>query len=299
MNNIDIEKYNDINFLSTLLFDVLYNKKMNRKLNIEDVKLSDIKMENIKKMYKDTELRNLLNNIFNRDITYETKEFNKYIFKVNDIDHNVDIVLKTVDNPDELHNSDNMNKIITYLLSGLVINKKTKHILMNILNVDVNTHDIKKYIDKYTDNEDVILNLIKKDTQISVEIREHFFKLDNLYNLFNDNSFEYTNNDIRVIIFQVLYTLAVIQDRYPTFKHNNLDLKNIYCYLKEKTDSYYEYIIDDIKFNIPNIGLDIKITNFDDSIIVNKLDNESIIDSLKLEDNDINLKLSIFEKTRT
>lgn len=52
MNNIDIEKYNDINFLSTLLFDVLYNKKMNRKLNIEDVKLSDIKMENIKKCIK-------------------------------------------------------------------------------------------------------------------------------------------------------------------------------------------------------------------------------------------------------
>ena len=24
MNNIDIEKYNDINYLSTLLFDVLY-----------------------------------------------------------------------------------------------------------------------------------------------------------------------------------------------------------------------------------------------------------------------------------
>ena len=30
MNNIDIEKYNDINYLSTLLFDVLYNKKMDR-----------------------------------------------------------------------------------------------------------------------------------------------------------------------------------------------------------------------------------------------------------------------------
>jgi hypothetical protein len=291
MNNIDIEKYNDINFLSTLLFDVLYNKKMNRKLNIEDVKLNDIKIENIKKIYKDTELRNLLNNIFNRDITYENKEFNKYIFKVNDIDHNVDIVLKIIDNSDQLYNSDNMNKIITYLLSGLVINKKTKHILMNILNVDVNTSDIKKYIDKYTDNEDVILNLTKKDKQISIEIREHFFKLDSLYNLFNDNSFEYTNNDIRVIIFQVLHTLAVIQDRYPTFKHNNLDLKNIYCYLKEKTDSYYEYTLDDIKFNIPNIGLDIKITNFDDSVIVNKLDNESIIDSLKLEDNTYDIKI--------
>ena len=49
MNHIDFDKYDDINYLSTLLFDVLYNKKNNRKVVIEDVKISDIKLNNIKK----------------------------------------------------------------------------------------------------------------------------------------------------------------------------------------------------------------------------------------------------------
>ena len=72
MNNIDIEKYNDINYLSTLLFDVLYNKKMDRKVQIEDVSVKDaLKMSNIKKEYDGNELTSLINGIFNRNISYQ------------------------------------------------------------------------------------------------------------------------------------------------------------------------------------------------------------------------------------
>jgi hypothetical protein len=184
-----------------------------------------------------------------------------------------------------------MNKIMTYLFSGLVINKKTKHILMNILNVDVEVENINRYINKYTDDESIMNDLLKKGKKISVEVREHFFKLDILHNIFYDNSIELTDNDIKIIIFQILHTLAVIQDRYPTFRHNNLDLKNIFYYLKEKNNNTYEYELDNITYNIPNIGLDIKITNFDDAIIIGKIDNESIIDSLKIEDNTYDLKI--------
>ena len=64
---------------------------------------------------------------------------------------------------------------------------------------------------------------------LSVEIREHFFKMDSLQNIMNDPSIEILDNDIKVLIFQVLHTLAVIQERYPTFRHNNLDLNNNTC----------------------------------------------------------------------
>ena len=128
MNNIDIEKYNDINYLSTLLFDVLYNKKMDRKVQIEDVSVKDaLKMSNIKKEYDGNELTSLINGIFNRNISYQYNILNKFVYKINDIDHPVDIILSP--------NTSNINKMITYLLCGLVINKKTKHILMNIFNL--------------------------------------------------------------------------------------------------------------------------------------------------------------------
>ena len=85
MNNIDIDKYNDINYLSSLLFDVLYNKKMERAVSIESVDIKDVKVSNILKNYEGAELTNLINSVFNRDITYLYKNIKKYTFKINDI----------------------------------------------------------------------------------------------------------------------------------------------------------------------------------------------------------------------
>jgi hypothetical protein len=285
MNNIDIDKYNDINYLSGLLFDVLYNKKMDRKVSIETVSISDISVDNIKKTQNSNDYKKLINNIFNRNISFIEKNNLKYIFKINDIDRSCDIVLSVIPNDsNNIYNIENMNKIITYLLSSLVINKETKHILMNIINIDVLSNDIIRYIEKYTDNDNILKVLNKKNNKISIEIREHFFKMDSLYNILNDKNTEINDRMIRVIIFQVLHTLFIIQNKYPKFRHNNLNLKNIYCYLKEKNSNTYEYKIDGNVFIIPNIGLELKITNFDESV-VDEIDNESIIDSLKTNDN--------------
>ena len=287
MNNIDIDKYNDINYLSSLLFDVLYNKKMERAVSIESVDIKDVKVSNILKNYEGAELTNLINSVFNRDITYLYKNIKKYTFKINDIVNGVDIVLKDINNINTLLNNDNMNKVMTYLLSDLVIKKKTKHILMNIFNFTLKYDEIKIFLEKYLSDE----TISKSNKLISVELREHYFKMDNLFNILNDKLIEVTDNDMKILIFQVLHTLAIIQEKYPTFKHNNLDLKNIYCYLKEKTSSTYEYILEGNKYIVPNIGLEIKITNFDDSIISDVLDNESIIDSLKKNDNTYDIKI--------
>ena len=65
MENIDIEKYDDINYLSTLLFDFLYNKKSDREIMVEHINLKDIKSSTIKKLYQDKHLRKLILNVFN------------------------------------------------------------------------------------------------------------------------------------------------------------------------------------------------------------------------------------------
>jgi hypothetical protein len=302
MNNIDINKYDDISYLSGLLFDVLYNKKMERKVSIGHVSISDINIDNIKKNYHGEQLKKLINNVFNRDITFIEKSGLKLIFKVNDIDNNVDLVLNIYNNEETgLYNIINMNKIMTYLFSDLVINKMTKHILMNVFNFDVNSSDIGRYIEKFTDDESILKIFHKKSNKVSIEIREHYFKMDTLFNILNDKNTEIDENMMKVIIFQVLHTLAVIQSKYPKFRHNNLDIKNIYCYLKEKNSNTYEYELDGYKYIIPNIGLELKITNFDESTIVGELDNESLIDTLKNADNkyDVNKFLHSLLKVNT
>ena len=42
------------------------------------------------------------------------------------------------------------------------------------------------------------------------------------------------NIKVKPLLFQVIHTLAVIQDNYPDFRHNKLDSNNIYVYLKVK-----------------------------------------------------------------
>jgi hypothetical protein len=241
-------------------------------------------------LYQDKHLRKLILNVFNRDISFTSKIGNKLIFKINDIDHQLDIILKASDVYQTLNNSTDMNKVMTYLFSDFVIHKETKHILMNVMNFDVKYSEIKYYIEKYLE-EHIIKILSKKDKIISVELREHYFKMETLEDIINNNDTKLSDDDIIVIIFQILHTLAVIQNKYPNFRHNNLDLKSIYCYLKDKKEKTYEYIIDGHKFNVPNIGYEIKITHFDESIIINEFDNESIIDSLKTIDNTYDIKI--------
>lgn len=63
-----------------------------------------------------------------------------------------------------------------------------------------------------------------------------------------------TNLDdiLRVIIFQVLYTMITIQEKYPTFMHNDLNINNI-LYNMGSNDGYYKYIYNNVEYNVPDI----------------------------------------------
>ena len=70
------------------------------------------------------------------------------------------------------------------------------------------------------------------------------------------------------LLFQIIHTLAVLQNEYEGFRHNNLKLNNIYLYFKKPLEDYIEYegFYND-KFYINNLEFEIKIANFDKSII--------------------------------
>jgi hypothetical protein len=79
---------------------------------------------------------------------------------------------------------------------------------------------------------------------------------------------ETVHESVRLVLFQVLYTLAVIQQVYPGFRHNDLHARNILVHrhsLENIGSKYFEYILNDsISYKVPaRYGFQIYVTDFD------------------------------------
>ena len=164
----------------------------------------------------------------------------------------------------------NNDSLLSYLLSQLILNKQTTHILLPILNIDMLFTDI-EHVLKNDDCYDKIKSAINNNEISNIcccQLREQFFKIMVLEDYLSKNKCSHKG-----LIFQVIHTLAVLQTQYPGFRHNNLLLKNIVIYLKKKNNQYNIYNNfnkkSNEKFYVPNIGFDIKITNFENTIIPN------------------------------
>jgi serine/threonine protein kinase len=88
-----------------------------------------------------------------------------------------------------------------------------------------------------------------------------------------------TVRDWRVILFQIIYTLAKVQYIYPNFKHNDLKANNILVKNTEQQPDrtlYYKYGIGNKRFIIPDIGMQVKIWDFDFSTIEGIVENNKV-----------------------
>jgi hypothetical protein len=92
------------------------------------------------------------------------------------------------------------------------------------------------------------------------------------------------NKDLffRVLLFQIIYTLAVIQDFFPKYRHN--DLRDVNVLVFERPDwktfrtgaSRYEYVLDKQSFYVPEIGVQAALWDYDLSSIQGQIDNTKI-----------------------
>ena len=69
----------------------------------------------------------------------------------------------------------------------------------------------------------------------------------------------------KVVLFQLIYTLAVIHKKYPSFRHNDLKLNNILVQKSVgKKKKRMQYTFDEsLVFEVPDIGIMIKLWDFD------------------------------------
>lgn len=84
----------------------------------------------------------------------------------------------------------------------------------------------------------------------------------------------------QVIFFQIFFTLAVIQERYPSFRHNDLKANNILLqkveHLSSAKRSASKYSLGNYNYIIPNLGFSVQMCDFDFACIPGVVDNDKV-----------------------
>ena len=261
-----------------LIYDYLYNVNTKNCFSFDKISLGKISIDDIKITIPEE----------NNDLEFYTKTKEDLLsarFKISNYDDETkQIILKrysnqfpvnikvnfysTTENTNSFDSKVNNDSLFSYLLSQLVLGKKTNHLLLPIINIDCDLDSIESIIknDNLYGKIKSAINSGEISNKCCLQIREHFFKSISLEEYLSKNICSYKG-----LLFQVIDTLAIIQNEFDGFRHNNLILKNIIVYLKKSSDTYTEYNSfgknHELKYYLPNYGFDIKITNFENSII--------------------------------
>ena len=272
-----------------LLYDYIYNQNTKScftlekivlgKIGLDDIKLSIPETDNEEDVeYYEINKKDILNGQF-KILSFDEINNQIYLKKYSDqFPITVKISFYNIkDGINDLFNSYiNNDSLFSYILSELVLYKKTKHLILPLINIDIKISEIEKIIsdDTYFDKIKKLINNNNIHDVCCLQLKEHFFKSTSLNDYLEKNQCAYKG-----ILFQIIHTLIVLQNEFVGFRHNNLILKNIFIYLKKNENTYTEYEgFKDDKFYLPNFGFDIKITNFEKSVIPKyyKIDNTEL-----------------------
>jgi len=80
----------------------------------------------------------------------------------------------------------------------------------------------------------------------------------------------------RTIFYQFLSVLAIIQAKYPGFRHNDLKGNNLLVNLIDMSKRKYKYTINGQTYIVPNIGFQIKLWDFDFACIPDLVNNSKV-----------------------
>lgn len=174
------------------------------------------------------------------------------------------------------------------LLSYFVVTKKTPHFVLPLYTSYTTVHDFvdllsgiyipekrmkhyDEFIKRYKEN--------KYDEIMSVFIGE-WCNGGDLCDFLARNYQNLSLNDWRTIMFQILYTLYVVQEIYPGFKHCDMKPNNILVNITDDPDVHpnttnlYKIKGTNTMFKVPVSAINIKIWDFDFASIEGIIDND-------------------------
>ena len=143
---------------------------------------------------------------------------------------------------------ENIELVIMKLLSYFVINHICYHFVLPITVIR-------------GDDNNTILDNSKEYFDKSLYIHTEYINYGDLQDLIESR--RYNSNFYRIIFFQIIYTLAIIYEYFPRFKHNDLKANNILIEKVNVYQKFIKYVFKNNTYFIPNIGFIVKIWDFD------------------------------------
>jgi hypothetical protein len=183
----------------------------------------------------------------------------------------------------DIRRPENAEIMILKILSFFIIKKQTPHIVLPIASFYT---DIKNFTNLIDDN------YVEKDNKKYNEFIEKY-KKGEYHDEVSILISEWANNgDLldfvkkkyllfdsihwKVIFFQILSTLAIIQSKFPAFRHNDLKANNILVHKIENNNNRHTYTVNEITYKIPNIGYHMKMWDYDFACIQGIADNQKV-----------------------
>lgn len=178
---------------------------------------------------------------------------------------------------------ENAELMMIRLLSYFVKKKQTPHIILPITTFNTS---IKPFIclpkDNIVNNKkfDQFVKRYKKGEyyeNVSVLISE-WANAGDLLDYVKANYKTMTIKHWRSIFFQLLSVLAIIQNKYPSFRHNDMKANNILVHTipVSKTTNKFKYKINGQIYIVLNIGVQLKLWDFDFACIPGIVDNSKV-----------------------
>jgi len=187
----------------------------------------------------------------------------------------------------DIRRPENAELMMLRVLSYFVVNGHTPHIVLPIGTFNTS---IKPFIalakNKIIENKkyDQFIKRYKQNEyhdDVSILISE-WANCGDLLDYLKNNYKLMKLKDWKTIFFQLISVLCIIQNKYPDFRHNDLKANNI---LVQKIDNrkkfnlfLYKININNIEYEfvVPNIGIQIKLWDFDFACIPGIVDNSKV-----------------------
>lgn len=172
---------------------------------------------------------------------------------------------------------------ILKLLSYFVMKKQTPHLVLPLATFNTDIENFVHLIDGdyIKDTNDRYKKFVKGykkgeyHDEVSILVSEWANKGD-LLDYIRNNYREIPHKFWKVIFFQLLSVLAVIQDKYPQFRHNDLKANNVLLHKTNINKQVRRYCIAGEIYGVTNIGYEIKLWDFDFASIKGVIENAKV-----------------------
>lgn len=298
--------YDTIPFRLDFLKDILQNNKLNPIIELDEAETDCFVRPNGYDCEDDNDDTHDIRNVLNKQthdfyqviteiggkLTYiksgSTGHTFKGTIKTEDGTNNIDYAVKVVAYPKkksygtmyDIRRPENAELLMIRLLSYFIVKGCTPHITLPIGTFYTSIEPFTNLIENnfVKSNNKKYQEFVEKyqkggyyDT-VSILISEWANRGD-LLDFIRKNYKEFTTLHWKVIFFQIISVLAVIQSKFPSFRHNDMKANNILIHKVQQRGVTCSYKVCHKQYYVPNIGYRVKLWDFDFACIPGVVEN--------------------------